>query len=114
MFLIECPYCGVREQSEFAYHGEAHIVRPADPAACGDAEWGEYLFFRDNPKGWHRERWAHAHGCRKWFIVLRDTATDRIHSSYEVFAEPRPQAAESAAQPADDAAAMPTTNVQPQ
>ena len=28
MFLITCPYCGEREQSEFKAGGEAHIERP--------------------------------------------------------------------------------------
>ena len=28
MFLINCPYCGERDQSEFVSGGEAHIARP--------------------------------------------------------------------------------------
>ena len=31
MLLIECPWCGARDESEFTYGGEAHIVRPEDP-----------------------------------------------------------------------------------
>ena len=34
MLLIDCPYCGMaRPEIEFAYGGEAHIARPADPSA---------------------------------------------------------------------------------
>ena len=33
MFLINCPYCGERDQSEFSAGGEAHIVRPKQPTA---------------------------------------------------------------------------------
>ena len=82
MLLIECPWCGTRDQTEFSYHGEAHILRPEDPSACSDEQWGDYIFFRSNPKGLHRERWMHAHGCRRWFNVLRDTHSDEVLASY--------------------------------
>ena len=96
MFIIECPWCGARDQSEFSYHGEAHIIRPTDPQTCDEQQWGDYLFFRANPKGMHYERWVHAHGCRRWFNVARDTATDRIYESYKPGA-PKPDAAKVAA-----------------
>ncbi|HET8728665.1 MAG TPA: sarcosine oxidase subunit delta, partial [Alphaproteobacteria bacterium] len=32
MFLISCPWCGPRDQREFKPGGEAHIVRPLQPA----------------------------------------------------------------------------------
>jgi len=82
MLLIECPWCGARCMSEFSYHGEAHLARPESPADVDDAAWGAYLFARKNPKGLHRERWMHAHGCRRWFNVLRDTRSDRVYASY--------------------------------
>ena len=36
MFLINCPFCGEREQSEFKAGGEAHIVRPKQPTELSD------------------------------------------------------------------------------
>ena len=42
MFIINCPYCGEREQSEFKAGGEAHIVRPKQPTELSDDEWAEY------------------------------------------------------------------------
>lgn len=84
MFVIPCPYCGERDQSEFAYGGEAHVARPQDPASLTDAEWAAFVFFRGNPKGLFAERWNHSAGCRRWFNVLRSTATDRIHAVYEI------------------------------
>ena len=78
MLLIPCPWCGPRDEIEFHYGGEAHIARPADPDALDDAAWAEYLFMRSNPKGPFAERWAHSAGCRRWFNLLRDTATHRI------------------------------------
>ena len=82
MLLIVCPWCGPRAETEFSYGGEAGIVRPPDPDALSDAEWADYLFNRANPRGAHRELWNHAHGCRRWFGVERDTVTYRIKRSY--------------------------------
>ena len=48
MFLINCPYCGERDQSEFSSGGEAHIVRPKQPTELSDEQWGEFLFIRKN------------------------------------------------------------------
>ena len=33
MLLIHCPWCGPRDESEFAFGGEADIQRPPDPDA---------------------------------------------------------------------------------
>ncbi len=82
MLKITCPWCGERDETEFSHGGEAHIARPLEPDALSDAEWADYLFMRTNPKGRHLERWVHAHGCRRWFNVERDTATHAIAGSY--------------------------------
>ncbi|MFP3921865.1 MAG: sarcosine oxidase subunit delta [Dichotomicrobium sp.] len=84
MFIISCPYCGPRDQSEFSYGGQAHISRPLNSEELSDKEWAEFVFIRDNTKGLFAERWNHAAGCRKWFNCLRDTATDRIYAIYEM------------------------------
>ena len=84
MFVIKCPYCGERDQTEFSCHGESHIARPENPNEVSDKEWGEYLFFRSNPKGMHYERWTHDHGCRQWFNVQRHTVTDKIIQTYKM------------------------------
>ena len=49
MMQIPCICCGPRDENEFVCGGTSHIVRPGLDAS--DAVWGEYLFFRDNPKG---------------------------------------------------------------
>lgn len=94
MFIIDCPYCGKRDQTEFSCHGEAHIARPEDPQNLTDEQWGEYIFFRSNTKGMHRERWVHTHGCRRWFNALRNTVTDEIFATYKV-GEAQPEVSES-------------------
>lgn len=90
MYIIECPWCGDRDQSEFVAHGEAHIVRPAEPDSLSDEQWGDYLFFRQNPKGLYFERWNHVHGCRRWFNIARNTASDELYASYKP-GEPQPE-----------------------
>ena len=84
MFLIRCPWCGERDQAEFAYGGEAHMSRPAPSGTLSDAEWAGYLFLRTNPKGVHAERWNHQAGCRRWFNMARNTATDDILAVYKI------------------------------
>ncbi|MCY4589045.1 MAG: sarcosine oxidase subunit delta [Alphaproteobacteria bacterium] len=82
MLLINCPWCGPRDDAEFHYGGEAHILRPANPSALSDEEFAEYLFLQQNPRGLHLERWCHSDGCRRWFNMVRDTATNRILEVY--------------------------------
>jgi len=83
MFVLFCPHCREkREEEEFGYGGEAFRVRPAAPEAVDDEAWGDYLFMRNNPKGWHWELWTHTTGCRKFFVVKRNTATNAIAGSW--------------------------------
>jgi sarcosine oxidase subunit delta len=84
MLLIECPWCGVRDETEFNCVGEAHIARPLKPEELSDEEWADYLFMRKNPKGMHREQWLHAAGCRRYFNAERDTVTYRISGTYKI------------------------------
>jgi sarcosine oxidase subunit delta len=100
MLLIPCPYCGGRDETEFRCGGEAHIVRPKQPAALSDDKWADYLFMRSNPKGVHFERWRHVHGCGRWFNLARDTQSDRILEVYSMGA-PRPSREVVAPGPAD-------------
>ncbi|MGQ7792865.1 sarcosine oxidase subunit delta [Faunimonas sp. B44] len=104
MFLIRCPYCGERDLSDFAYGGEAHIARPSEPEGLSDAEWAGYVFMRSNPKGVLAERWNHQAGCRRWFNMLRNTATDDILAVYRVGERPPEVSAELPRTPSGEAA----------
>ena len=88
MLLIDCPWCGARDEDEFSYGGEAHIARPKRPEKLGDDAWADYLFMRSNPKGVHLERWVHQHGCRQWFNVARDTVSHEILAVYRMGEKP--------------------------
>ncbi|MGR6922700.1 sarcosine oxidase subunit delta [[Actinomadura] parvosata] len=78
MLLLDCPHCGPRDENEFHYGGQAGISYPEGETT--DAEWAGYVFLRDNPKGWFRERWFHAHGCRTWLTVERHTVTHEVRN----------------------------------
>ncbi|MGC6453331.1 MAG: sarcosine oxidase subunit delta [Candidatus Puniceispirillaceae bacterium] len=96
MLVITCPYCGAREESEFSCGGEAHIARPLAENSLTDAEFADYLFLRDNPKGVFLERWRHAAGCRRWFNVVRDTVSHEIIEVYAMGSLPASKAGKSA------------------
>ena len=90
MLLIRCPYSGEeRPEIEFAYAGEAHVLRPANPSAVSDEDWKNYLFIRKNVRGLHFERWRHVHGSGRFFNAVRDTVTDKILMTYKA-GEPPP------------------------
>jgi sarcosine oxidase subunit delta len=111
MLIIDCPFCGPRAESEFAYGGEGGIARPLAAESLTDAQWGDYVFMRKNPKGLHHEQWRHASGCGKWFNALRDTVSYRFHGTWrigepppEAFAALQPAVARASAEPACAAA----------
>ncbi|MDP9014776.1 MAG: sarcosine oxidase subunit delta [Pseudomonadota bacterium] len=88
MLLILCPYCGKRPELEFTYGGQAHLVRPANPAEVDDQAWTDFLYMRSNVKGVYAERWRHARGCGRFFNALRDTTTDHFLSTYKTGERP--------------------------
>ena len=74
---IPCPQCGERDVSEFRYGGDASKKRPV-AGAGGLKIWHEYVFTFENPKGPHEEFWQHTLGCRQWFKLIRNTATNEV------------------------------------
>ena len=68
---------------------DLRIAYPREPQKLSDAEWAEYLFARDNPRGPFAERWCHSVGCRRWFNAVRDTATYRFERVYRLD-DPKP------------------------
>lgn len=82
MLKLTCPFCGLRDENEFRCGGQSHIQRPGPHDQVSDEQWAAYLFMRENPRGWHYERWLHAAGCRQWFNVARHTVTHEVHSVY--------------------------------
>lgn len=79
MHQINCPWCGVRDETEFQYQGDASVTRPAPDA--DEVDFFDYVYIRDNPKGWHTEWWHHVGGCRQWVKVVRNTVTHEIRAT---------------------------------
>ena len=74
---IPCPYCGLRDASEFTYGEDGNVVRP-DPEKDNEQAWTDYVYQRTNPRGPHNELWHHTAGCRQWLRVVRDTMSHAI------------------------------------
>ena len=72
-----CPVCGLRDETEFSYGGDATVVGPAPDESSPDV-WFDYVFLRDNPRGAHKEFWHHVQGCRQWLVAERNTLTNKI------------------------------------
>jgi sarcosine oxidase subunit delta len=79
MLRIVCPYCGERDHVEYVYAGDA-AKRLPDLADSDLDRWTDCVFVRDNVRGEHYEYWQHAHGCRQWLLVVRDTVTHEIRT----------------------------------
>ena len=45
---------------------------------------GRIFIYAKNDKGLHYERWNHSFGCRQWFNLARNTATDEILAVYKM------------------------------
>ena len=75
MLVIECPFCGPRNSSEFTYSG---MIKPRPAAEPEPAEWRRYLYEQDNIAGWSVERWFHVSGCRRYLDVRRHSVTNEI------------------------------------
>ena len=78
MIRIPCPYCGVRDHSEFVYGSDASVEYPALDAPA--EAWLEAVFERENIDGVQFETWQHLHGGRMGIVGERDTTTHQIHS----------------------------------
>lgn len=94
MMLLDCPWCGPRNASEFRYVGE-QTARP-DPATADPQAWRTYLHARANPAGWTTETWLHRAGCRRFFVAERHTVTNEVRDT-------RPPSAQVPAEDAEQA-----------
>lgn len=78
MLRISCPWCGVRDEVEFRYRGDASGSRPTGDAPM--AAFASYVYERENGCDWHLEWWLHVGGCRKLLKVVRHTLTHEIRA----------------------------------
>lgn len=98
MRLMECPWCGFRDEVEFRFAGS--FDPDAEPAVDG----ANAALALDPPVTTPRvrmlrhERWSHQAGCRRWFNVVRDVSAGEIMAIYPMGVAP-PDAASLAAVP---------------
>lgn len=69
-----CPFCGLRDEREFHFAGEAGKTRPDTTAEISDTDWADYLYISANANGASREIWVHT-TCQEFFEMERNTAT---------------------------------------
>ncbi len=79
MIRINCPVCGLRDETEFTYGADASVIQPAMEELDAKA-WLDYVFNRDDPRGPHLEYWHHVQGCRQWLVQERNTLTHEMGS----------------------------------
>jgi heterotetrameric sarcosine oxidase delta subunit len=78
MLLIDCPWCGPRDEKEFLWGGENPSAANRQVHIAADDALADELYYRRNICGPTTERWVHWAGCRQWLAVVRDTATHKI------------------------------------
>ncbi|MBK0399554.1 sarcosine oxidase subunit delta [Limibaculum sp. M0105] len=80
MQRFQCPFCGLRDETEFHFATEAGKSRPEPAEEVTDAEWAAYLHLNDALKGQAREVWVHL-TCGEYFLMTRDTLTREVSGS---------------------------------
>jgi sarcosine oxidase subunit delta len=83
MLLIPVPYCGERPEIEFTYGGEAHLIRPAPPAATWMRNGPNSSICAPIPRALCRAL-APRTRLRPFFNALRDTTTDHFIVTLQV------------------------------
>lgn len=74
---LTCPFCGPRDEGEFAYEGPV-MDWPALDAA--PAKWVDAVYMRAQPKGEARELWRHRLGCGAFLEIVRNNVTNEVVS----------------------------------
>ena len=77
MQLFPCPFCGLRDEREFSFAGEAGKARPSATRDVSDADWANYLHMQRNEKGPVREVWCHL-PCQEYFVMERNSVTMEV------------------------------------
>ena len=76
MIIVPCPHCGPRNSADLRNCGE--VVHRPNPDTATLTEWRTYLYLRENAAGWVTETWYCRAGCRRYFTIERNTATNEI------------------------------------
>lgn len=77
MQQFPCPFCGLRDESEFHFAVETGKPRPEPAPDISDADWAHYLYAQEAPKGRAGEVWVHM-TCGEFFVMTRDTVSRAV------------------------------------
>lgn len=80
MQRFPCPFCGLRDETEFHFAVEAGHPRPEPAAEVSDGDWAAYLYENGAARGASREVWLHL-TCGEYFLMTRDTVTREVTGS---------------------------------
>ena len=80
MQQFPCPFCGLRNETEFRFAVEAGHPRPEPAETVTDEDWARYLYLHKDPRGAAREVWLHV-TCGEYFVMTRDTLTRAVLTS---------------------------------
>ncbi|MEM7438321.1 MAG: sarcosine oxidase subunit delta [Pseudomonadota bacterium] len=80
MQRFPCPFCGLRDETEFHFVVEVGHPRPEPAEDTSDADWAAYLYAYLAPKGAASEIWLHL-TCGEYFVLHRDTVTREVTGS---------------------------------
>ena len=77
MQQFPCPFCGLRDEREFHYAGDAGKTRPDTTQGVDDKAWSDYLFAQKNLMGRATEIWVHL-PCQEYFKMTRETVSMEV------------------------------------
>lgn len=80
MQRFPCPFCGLRDETEFHFVTEADKPRPEPAETTSDRDWADYLHAKAAAAGSSHEIWLHR-TCGEYFILARNTLTREVHGS---------------------------------
>lgn len=80
MQSFPCPFCGLRDETEFHFAAEAGKERPEPAPEVSDVAWADYLYLNAAPRGQAREVWMHL-TCGEFFVMTRDTVSREVTAS---------------------------------
>jgi len=80
MQRFPCPFCGLRNETEFHFVAEASKKRPEGDDREAADRWADYLYMNDNVKGVSREVWLHL-SCNEFFAFDRNTLTHDVYDN---------------------------------